>query len=149
MWRKQAIMENFSKLSNSQRWVNNLWWPEEKDCRDSLKLTSHVIWFNPQKRQLHMVQGLGNDPVLNAIENFSNHISVFKIVETRNIFDSVSFKSFTAKNIWRFKSYPKRWNAKIIKNNSDIFSKLFQANLTLLKQVLIITPLKQVLFRSN
>ena len=46
-----------------------------------------------------MVQGLGNDPVLNAIENFSNRISVFKIVETRNIFDSVSFKSFTAKNI--------------------------------------------------
>ena len=46
-----------------------------------------------------MVQGLSNDPVLNAIENFSDHISVFKIVEARNVFDGVSFKSFTAKNI--------------------------------------------------
>ena len=32
-----------------------------------------------------MVQGLSNDPVLNAIENFSDHISVFKIVEARNV----------------------------------------------------------------
>ena len=95
-------MENFSKLSNQilltelskvsewplvtrrKRWlkIQGSFWG---NCRDSLKLTSHVIWFNPQKRQLHMVQGLSNDPVLNAIENFSDHISVFKIVEARNV----------------------------------------------------------------
>ena len=42
---------------------------------------------------------LNDDPVLNAIENFSNHVSVLKIIEARDSYDCVSFRLVTIEDI--------------------------------------------------
>ena len=80
---------------------------------------------------------LSNDPVFNAIENFSHHTSVVKIKEARASTDCFSFKLIAIEDICkeiRALDASKATQSddiptKIIKNNSDIFSKIFQANL--------------------
>ena len=80
---------------------------------------------------------LSDDPVLNAIENFSHHASVLKIKKTRDSTDCFSFKLVSIEDICkeiRALDASKATQSddiptKIIKNNSDIFSKIFQANL--------------------
>ena len=80
---------------------------------------------------------LSDDPVLSAIENFSHHASVIKIKEARDSSDCFSFKLATIEDICKEISGLDASKAtqsdgipiKIIKNNFDIFSKFFQANL--------------------
>ena len=80
---------------------------------------------------------LSDDPVLNAIKNFSHHASVLKIKEARNSSDCFSFKLVSIADICkeiRALDTSKATQSddipiKIIKNNSEIFSKNFQANL--------------------
>ena len=80
---------------------------------------------------------LSDDPVLNTIENFSHHASVLKIKEARDSNDCFSFKLVSIEDICkeiRASDASKITQSddiptKIIKNNSDIFSKIFQANL--------------------
>ena len=80
---------------------------------------------------------LSNDPLLNATENFSHHASVLKIKEARYSTDCFSFKLVSIEDICkeiRALGASKTTQSddiltKIIKNNSDIFSKIFQANL--------------------
>ena len=75
--------------------------------------------------------------VLNATENFSHHASVLKIKEARDSTDCFSFKLVSIEDICkeiRALDASKATQSddiptKIIKNNSDIFSKIFQANL--------------------
>ena len=79
---------------------------------------------------------LSDDPVLNAIENFSHHASVLKIKEARDSTDCFSFKLVSIEDICkeiRALDASKATQSddiptKIIKNNSDIFSRFFQAN---------------------
>ena len=83
-----------------------------------------------------ILSDLSDDPVLNAIEKFSHHASVLKIKEARNSSDCFSFKLVTIEDICKeiraldaskaTQSYD--IPTKIIKNNSDIFSRFFQAN---------------------
>ena len=78
-----------------------------------------------------------DDPVLNAIENFSHHASVLKIKEARDSTDCFSFKLVSIEDIYKEiraldaskATQSDGIRTKIIKNNSDIFSKIFQANL--------------------
>ena len=88
---------------------------------------------------------LSNDPVLNAIENFSHHASVLKIKEARDSTDCFSFKLVFIEDICKEiraldaskAAQSDDITTKIIKNNSDIFSKIFiKILITLLKQVL-------------
>ena len=80
---------------------------------------------------------LSDDPVLNAIENFSHHASVLKIKEARDSTDCFSFKLVSVEDISKeiHALDPSKATqrddipTKTIKNNSDIFSKIFQANL--------------------
>ena len=80
---------------------------------------------------------LSDDPVLNAIQNFSHHVSVLKIKEAGDSTDCFSFKLVSIEDICkeiRALDVSKATQSddiptKIIKNNSDIFSKNFQANL--------------------
>ena len=80
---------------------------------------------------------LSDDHVLNATENFSHHDSVLKIKEARDSTDCFSFKLVSIENICkeiRALDASKATQSddiptKIIKNNSEIFSKIFQANL--------------------
>ena len=53
----------------------------------------NIFTYKGQRRMA--LKGLINNPVLNAIENFSQHASVFKISEARNISDCFSFKLVT------------------------------------------------------
>ena len=84
-----------------------------------------------------ILSDLSDDPVLNAIENFSNHASVLKIKEARDSSDCFSFKLVSIEDICKeilaldASKATQREDipTKIIKNNSDIFSKFFQANL--------------------
>ena len=83
-----------------------------------------------------ILSDLSDDPVLNAIESFSHHASVLKIKEARNSSDCFSFKLVTIEDICkeiRALDASKVTQSddiptKIIKNNSDIFSRFFQAN---------------------
>ena len=80
---------------------------------------------------------LSNDLFLNAIENFFRHASALKIKEARDSTDCFSFKLVSIEDICkeiRALDASKATQSddiptKIIKNNSDIFSKIFQANL--------------------
>ena len=80
---------------------------------------------------------LSHDPVLNAIGTFSHHASVLKIKGARNSSDRFSFKLVSTEEIYKeildldALKAPQSGDMpnKIIKNNSDIFSKFFQANL--------------------
>ena len=80
---------------------------------------------------------LSDDPVLNAIENFSHHASVLKIKEARDYSDCFSFKLVTIEDIYKEilaldaskATQSDDMPTKIVKNNSDIFSTFFQANL--------------------
>ena len=80
---------------------------------------------------------LSDDPVLNAIENFFHHASVLKIKEARDSTDCFSFKSVSIEDICKeiHALDPSKATQsddipfKIIKNNSGIFSNIFQANL--------------------
>ena len=80
---------------------------------------------------------LSDDPVLNATENFSPHASIPKIKEARDSSDCFSFKLVTLEDICKEilaldaskATQSHDIPTKIIKNNSDIFSKFFQANL--------------------
>ena len=80
---------------------------------------------------------LSNDPVPNAIEKFFHHTSALKIKEARDSTDCFSFKLVSIEDICkeiRALDASKATQSddiptKIIKNNSDIFSKIFQANL--------------------
>ena len=84
-----------------------------------------------------ILSDLSDDPVLNAIENFSHHTSVFKIKEARDSSDCFSFKLVTIEDICKeilaldASKATQRDDipTKIIKNNSGIFSKFFQTNL--------------------
>ena len=86
---------------------------------------------------------------VNAIENFSHHTSVLKIKEARNSSDCFSFKLVTIEDIRkeiRVLDASKVTQSddaptKIIRNNSEIFSRFFNR--------ILITLLKQVLFQSN
>ena len=83
-----------------------------------------------------MLSDLGDDPVLNVTENLYHHVSVLKIKDPRNFSDYISFKLATIEDIYKeiralntskaiqSDSIP----TKVIKNNSDIFSRFFQAN---------------------
>ena len=79
---------------------------------------------------------LSDDPVLNAIENFSHHASVLKIKEARNSSDCFSFKLVTIEDICKetraldasITTQSDDIPTKFIKNSSDIFSRFFQAN---------------------
>ena len=44
---------------------------------------------------INALKGLSHNPILIAIENFSQHASVFKISEARNFSDCFSFKLVT------------------------------------------------------
>ena len=84
-----------------------------------------------------ILSDLSDDPVLNAIENFSHRASVLKVKEARDSFDCFSFKLVTKEGICKEilaldaskGTQSDDMPTKIIKNNSDIFSKFFQANL--------------------
>ena len=46
-----------------------------------------------------ILSDLSDDPVLNAIQNFSHHVSVLKIKEARNSSDCFTFKLVTIEDI--------------------------------------------------
>ena len=83
-----------------------------------------------------MLSDLSYDPVLNASEKFPHHASVLKIKEARNSYDCFSFKLVTIEDICkeiRALDASKVTQSddiptKIIKNNSDIFSRFFLAS---------------------
>ena len=64
---------------------------EEKDVvkvfKDHFEKIVETLKIDP-----HTLSALSDDPVLNAIENFSHHASVLKIKEARNSSDCFSFK---------------------------------------------------------
>ena len=84
-----------------------------------------------------ILSNLSDDAVLNAIENFSNHASVLKTKEARDSSYCFSFKLATIEDICQEilvldaskTTQSDDISTKIIKNNPDIFSKFFQANL--------------------
>ena len=76
-----------------------------------------------------ILSDISDNPVLNAIEDFSHHASVLKIKEARNSSECFSFKLVTMKYICkeiRASDFSKASQGndiptKVIKNNSDIF----------------------------
>ena len=78
---------------------------------------------------------LSDDPVINAIENFSNHASVLKIKEARDSTDSFSFKLVSIEDICKEIRALEASKApqsndiptKIMKSNFHIFSKIFSS----------------------
>ena len=71
---------------------------EEKDVVKVFKDHFEKI-VETLKIDLHILSALSDDPVLNAIENFSHHASVLKIKEARNSSDCFSFKLVTIEDI--------------------------------------------------
>ena len=71
---------------------------EEKDVVKVFKDHFEKI-VETLKIDLHILSALRDDPVLNAIENFSHHASVLKIKEARNSSDCFSFKLVTIEDI--------------------------------------------------
>ena len=108
---------------------------EEKDVVKTFKDHFEKI-VERLKIDRPILSDLRDDPVLNAIENFSCHDSVLKIKGARNSSDCFSFKLVTIKDICkeiRALDASKATQSdgipiKIIKNNSDIFSRFFQEN---------------------
>ena len=82
-----------------------------------------------------ILSNLSGDPSLNAIKIFFHHASVLEIKEVRDSSYCFSFKLVTMKgryfpgniSVRRFSDMP----TKFLKGNSDIFSKIFQANLNI------------------
>ena len=109
---------------------------EEKDVVKKFKDHFEKI-VDTLKTDRPILSVLSDDPVLNAIENFSNHASVLKIKEARHYSDCFSFKLVTIEDTCKeilvlgaSKATQKNdIPTKIIQNNSDIFPKLFQAKL--------------------
>ena len=109
---------------------------EEKDVVKKFKDHFEKI-VDTLKTDRPILSDLSDDPVLNAIENFSNHVSVLKIKEARPYSDCFSFKLVTIEDICKeilvldaSKATQKNdIPTKVIKNKSDIFPKFFQANL--------------------
>ena len=103
-----------------------------KKFKDHFEKTVETLKIDRPK-----LSDLSDDPVLNATENFSHHASVLKIKEARDSTDCFSFKLVSIEDICkeiRALDTSKATQSddiptKIIKNNSDIFSKIFQANL--------------------
>ena len=109
---------------------------EEKDVVKKFKHHFEKI-VETHKIDRPILSDLSDDHVLNAIEDFSHHASVLKIKEARDSSYCFSFKLVTIENICQeivaldaSKATPSDdMPTKIVKNNSDIFSKFFQANL--------------------
>ena len=109
---------------------------EEKDVVKKFKDHFEKI-VDTLKTDRPILSVLSDDPVLNAIENFSNHASVLKIKEARHYSDCFSFKLVTIEDTCKeilvlgaSKATQKNdIPTKIIQNISDIFPKLFQAKL--------------------
>ena len=107
---------------------------EEKDVVKIFKDHFEKI-VETLKNDRPILSDLSDDPALNAIENFSHQASVLKIKEAK-LSDCFSFKLVTIKDIWkdiRALDASKATQSddiptKIIKNNSDIFSRFFQVN---------------------
>ena len=108
---------------------------EEKDVVKTFKDHFEKI-VERLKIDRPILSDLRDDPVLNAIENFSCHESVLKIKVARNSSDCFSFKLVSIEDICkeiRALDASKATQSdgipiKIIKNNSNIFSRFFQAN---------------------
>ena len=109
---------------------------EEKDAVEKFKDYFEKI-VEPLKIDRPILSDLSDDSVLNAIEHFSHHASVLKIKKARDSSDCFSFKLFTVEDICKeiltldASKTTQRDDipTKIVKNNSDIFSKFLQANL--------------------
>ena len=71
---------------------------EEKDVAKIFKDHFEKI-VETLKIDRPILSDLSDDPVLNAIENFSHHASVLKIKEARNSSDCFSFKLVTIEDI--------------------------------------------------
>ena len=103
---------------------------EEKDVVKKFK--DHF-----EKIDRSILSDLSDDPVLNAIEKCFHHAIVLKIKKARDSSDCFSFKLVTIEDICKEilaldaskATQSNDMSTKIIKNNSDIFSKFFQANL--------------------
>ena len=71
---------------------------EEKDVvkvfKDHFEKIVETLKIDP-----HTLSALSDDPVLNAIENFSHHASILKIEEARNSSNCFSFKLVTIEDI--------------------------------------------------
>ena len=71
---------------------------EEKDVvkvfKDHFEKIVETLKIDP-----HTLSALSDDPVLNAIENFSHHASILKIKEARNSSNCFSFKLVTIEDI--------------------------------------------------
>ena len=79
-----------------------------------------------------VLSDLSDDPVLNAIENFTLYASVLKIKEARDSSDWVTIEDIFKKILALGASKTTQNDGmptKFIKSNSDISSKFFQANL--------------------
>ena len=95
-----------------------------------------------------ILSDLSDDPVLNAIENFSHHASVLKIKEARISFDCFSFKLVTIEDLGK---EIRALDASEATQSGDI-PKLSNIIPTILLDIfkrLSITLLKQVLSLSN
>ena len=111
---------------------------EEKDVVKKFKVHFEKI-VETLKIDRPILSELSDDPVVNTVENFSHHASVLKIKEARNSSDCFSFKLVTIEDICEEilaldaskATQRDEIPTKIIKNNSDIFSKFFQANLNI------------------
>ena len=109
---------------------------EEKDVvkkfKDHFEKTVETL-----KTDRPILCDLSDDPVLISIEIFSHHASVLQIKEVRNSSDRFSFKFLTIEDICKDTlaldaskaTQSNDMPTQIIKNNSDIFSKFFQASL--------------------
>ena len=98
---------------------------EEKDALKKFKDQFAKI-VETLKIDLPILSDLSDDPVLNAIENFSRHASVLKIKEMRDSFKLVTIEDICEEILALDVSKATQSDdmpTKIIKNNSDIFSK--------------------------
>ena len=98
---------------------------EEKDALKKFKDQFAKI-VETLKIDRPIFSDLSDDPVLNAIENFSRHASVLKIKEMRDSFKLVTTEDICEEILALDVSKATQSDdmpTKIIKNNSDIFSK--------------------------
>ena len=98
---------------------------------------SRVILRKFERLLINILSDLSDDPVLIATDIFFHYASVRKIKEARDPSDCFSFKLVTVEDICKeilaldASKATKRDDmlTKIIKNESDIFLNIFQANL--------------------
>ena len=135
---------------------------EEKDEVQSFKDHFQKI-IETLKIDRAILSDLSDDPVLNYIEKFSHHASVLKIKETRHSFGCFSNKLVTIENICKEilaleaskDTQSNGMPTKIIKNNSKIFSKVFQITLnniietSTFPEQLKYADVKQVFFKKK